>query len=120
MQSLIPVSYNSDGIMAVMKSAERQRCAAIIQLFPWTMHFQGPESIRYVVNTAHAAAVPAAVHLAYCIKAQDAELALTLPFDSIMVDASTADEESNIRFCKSIVQRAQALNINHRSGDGSH
>ncbi|KAL3431581.1 ketose-bisphosphate aldolase [Aspergillus tetrazonus] len=103
--------YNTDGIMAVIKAAERQRSAAIIQLFPWTMHFQGPEFIRYVVNAAHAAAVPVAVHLDHCIKPEDVELALTLPFDSIMVDVSTADEESNIRFCKSIVQRAQALNI---------
>ncbi|KAL4733193.1 fructose-bisphosphate aldolase [Aspergillus similis] len=103
--------YNTDGIMAVIRAAERQRSAAIIQLFPWTMHFQGPEFIRYVVNAAHTATVPVAVHLDHCIKPEDVELALTLPFDSIMVDASVADEESNIRFCKSIVQRAEALNI---------
>ncbi|KAL4987433.1 ketose-bisphosphate aldolase [Aspergillus falconensis] len=103
--------YNTDGIMAVIRAAEQQRSAAIIQLFPWTMHFQGPDFIRYAVNAAHAATVPVAVHLDHCIKPEDVELALTLPFDSIMVDASTADEESNIRFCKSIVQRAQTLNI---------
>ncbi|KAL4972762.1 fructose-bisphosphate aldolase [Aspergillus desertorum] len=90
--------YNTDGIIAVIRAAEQQRSAAIIQLFP--MHFQGPESIRYVVNAAHAATVPVAVHLDHCIKPEDVELALKLPFDSIMVDASTADEE-----------RAQALNI---------
>ncbi|KAL4994462.1 ketose-bisphosphate aldolase [Aspergillus recurvatus] len=103
--------YNTDGIIAVIRAAEQQRSAAIIQLFPWVMHFHGPAFIRYVVNAAHAATVPVAVHLDHCIKPEDVELALTLPFDSIMVDASTADDESNIQFCKSVVQRAQALNI---------
>ncbi|KAK1140165.1 hypothetical protein N8T08_010643 [Aspergillus melleus] len=103
--------YNTDGVMAITRAAERTRSAAIIQLFPWTMHFQGPEFIRYVVRSAHAARVPIAVHLDHCIKADDVELALTLPFDSIMVDASTLDEEANINYCKGIVQRARALNI---------
>ncbi len=97
--------------MAVIRAAESQRSAAIIQLFPWTMHFQGPEFIRYVVRAAHAASVPIAVHLDHCIKPDDVDLALTLPFDSIMVDASTGDEESNARFCKSIVDRARSLNM---------
>lgn len=97
--------------MAVIRAAEHKRSAAIIQLFPWTMHFQGPEFICYVVRAAHAANVPIAVHLDHCIKAEDVELALTLPFDSIMVDASALDEEANISYCKAIVERAKALNI---------
>ncbi|CEJ61431.1 Putative Fructose/tagatose bisphosphate aldolase [Penicillium brasilianum] len=103
--------YNTDGVMAVIRAAEQKRSAAIIQLFPWTMHFQGPEFIRYVVNAAHATTVPIAVHLDHCIKPEDVELALTLPFDSIMVDASTEDEEENIRRVKAVVERARALNI---------
>ncbi|KAE8327897.1 ketose-bisphosphate aldolase [Aspergillus sergii] len=103
--------YNNDGIMAVIRAAERKRSPAIIQLFPWTMHFQGPEFIRYVVRAAHAAAVPIAVHLDHCIKPEDVDLALSLPLDSIMVDASTLDEEANIRYCKEIVDRARPLNI---------
>ncbi|PLB44930.1 fructose-bisphosphate aldolase [Aspergillus steynii IBT 23096] len=103
--------YNTDGVVAIIRAAERTHSAAIIQLFPWTMHFQGPEFIRYVVRSAHAALVPVAVHLDHCIKTEDVELALTLPFDSIMVDASTLDEEANIDYCKRIVERARALNI---------
>lgn len=97
--------------MAVIRAAERKRSAAIIQLFPWTLHFQGIEFVRYVVSAAHAASVPVAVHLDHCIKLEDVELALTLPFDSIMIDASTFDEEANIRHSKSVVERAQKLNI---------
>jgi len=97
--------------MALIHAAERKRSAVIIQLFPWTLHFQGPEFVHYVASSAHAASVPVAVHLDHCIKPEDVELALTLPFDSIMIDASTLDEEANIRHCKGVVERARALNI---------
>ena len=97
--------------MAVIRAAERKRSAAIIQLFPWTLHFQGIEFVRYVVSAAHAASVPVAVHLDHCIKLEDVELALTLPFDSIMIDASTFDEEANIRHSKAVVDCARAFNI---------
>ncbi|CAG8214379.1 unnamed protein product [Penicillium olsonii] len=103
--------YNTDGVMAVIRAAEQQRSAAIIQLFPWTMNFQGAEFIRYVVNAAHAATVPIAVHLDHCIKPDDVERALELPFDSIMVDASTEDEKENIRRVKAVVERARSLGI---------
>lgn len=104
-------SYNTDGAMAVISAAERQHSAAIIQLFPWTMHFQGSEFIKYVVQAAHASSAPVAVHLDHCIRPEDVEQALTLPFDSIMVDASTEDEAENIRRVRSVVERARSLNI---------
>ncbi|KAL5359095.1 fructose-bisphosphate aldolase class-II-domain-containing protein [Aspergillus floccosus] len=103
--------YNDDGILAVIQAAEAKRSPAIIQLFPWTMHFQGKEFIHYVVRAAHAATVPIAVHLDHCVKPEDVVLALTLPIDSIMVDASALEEEENIRYCKAIVDRARERNI---------
>lgn len=84
--------------MAVIRAAERKNSAAIIQLFPWTMHFQGREFIKYVVREAHASSVPVAVHLDHCIGPEDVEQVLTLPFDSIMVDASTEDEAIDVEF----------------------
>lgn len=102
-----PYSYNDDGVMAVIRAAENQQSPAIIQLFPWTMHFQGPHFIRYVVAAAHAASVPIAIHLDHCITQQDIDLALTLPFDSIMIDASTLDEEENVATCAKNVEKAR-------------
>ncbi|KAF3026591.1 hypothetical protein E8E14_014251 [Neopestalotiopsis sp. 37M] len=103
--------YNDDGVMAVIRAAEASRSPAIIQLFPWTMKFQGPEFVKYVINAAHAASVPVAVHLDHCIEPVDVEAALDLPFDSIMVDASVHDPEENIRQCAAIVKRANAKGI---------
>lgn len=99
--------------MAILQAAEANNSPAIIQLFPWTLHFQGLEFVKYVINFAHKAKVPIAVHLDHCIKPEDVELALSLdpPFDSIMIDASTSEPEVNIRTCKAYVERAVARGI---------
>ena len=102
------VSYNDDGIVAVIRAAELQRSPAIIQVFPWTLHFQGPEFISYAIARAHAADVPVAVHLDHCIEHADVELALKIPnLDSVMVDASTSNPEANIQYCAEIARRAK-------------
>ncbi|CAM1511174.1 Fc.00g086870.m01.CDS01 [Cosmosporella sp. VM-42] len=103
--------YNDDGVIAVIQAAENMRSPAIIQIFPWTMKFQGPHFVKYVIEAAHAASVPIAVHLDHCINPEDVEVALELPFDSIMVDASISEPSENIKWCKQIVQRANAKGI---------
>lgn len=75
------------------------------------MHFQGPEFIRYAADRAHRASVPISVHLDHCLKPSDAELALECAFDSIMVDGSMFDEEENIKYVKSVVDRAKLKGI---------
>lgn len=97
--------------MAVVRAAEDKKSPAIIQLFLWTLHFQGPEFVRFVVNYAYAASVPIAVHLDHCIKPADIELALTLPFDSIMIDGSTMEESENVAICAQNIDRAHKLGI---------
>ncbi|OAA57586.1 fructose-bisphosphate aldolase [Niveomyces insectorum RCEF 264] len=95
--------YNEDGVIAVIRAAEACRSPAIIQLFPWTMKFQGLPFVKYVVDAAHAAKVPIAVHLDHCIEPSDVAAALDYPFDSIMIDASIQDPAENIAQCKRIV-----------------
>ncbi|KAH7034762.1 ketose-bisphosphate aldolase [Microdochium trichocladiopsis] len=103
--------YNDDGVMAVIRAAEASKSPAIIQLFPWTLNFQGPHFIRWVVEYAHSASVPIAVHLDHCIEPEDVRRALELPFDSIMIDASRLDPEANIAECARIVEEANARGI---------
>lgn len=104
-------SYNDDGVIAVIRAAEKKKSPAVIQLFPWTLRFQGPEFVKYVVSAAHSASVPIAVHLDHCIKQEDIELALTLPFDSIMIDAATLDENDDVALCAENVRRASRVGI---------
>lgn len=98
-------------MLAVIKAAETCRSPALIQFFPWTLHFQGPAFIKYAAELAHAASVPIAIHLDHCVNPKDASLALECEFDSIMVDGSMFDAEENIRYVKSVVERAKEKNI---------
>lgn len=107
----VPLSYNDDGVISVIRAAEAVRSPAIIQLFPWTVKFQGPHFVRYVVDAAHAASVPIAVHLDHCIEEADIRQALELPFDSIMVDASVHDAGENIRQVNEITRIANAKGV---------
>ena len=75
------------------------------------MHFQGPEFVKYVSDKARAASVPISVHLDHCLKPSDADLALECAFDSIMVDGSMFEEDENIRYVRSVVDRARPGNI---------
>ncbi|KAI1415734.1 aldolase [Hypoxylon sp. FL1857] len=103
--------YNDDGVIAVIRAAHTCRSPAIIQIFPWTIRFQGPHFVRYVIEAAHSANVPIAVHLDHCIEPDDVKTALDLPFDSVMIDASTLGPEENIIKCREIVQIANAKGI---------
>ncbi|CAI6091129.1 unnamed protein product [Clonostachys chloroleuca] len=82
-----------------------------MQLFPWSMHFQGPWFVKYVSQRARAASAPISVHLDHCLKPSDVDLALECAFDSIMVDGSLFEEEENIKYVRSVVDRARAKNI---------
>lgn len=104
-------SYNNDGVMAVIRAAEAKRSPALIEIFPWTMHFQGPHFVKYIVEAAHGASVPIGVHLDHCMDPSDVEQALTLPIDSIMVDASRLEPEENTQYCKRITELAKARGI---------
>ncbi|ORY19778.1 fructose-bisphosphate aldolase [Clohesyomyces aquaticus] len=103
--------YNTDGVLAVIRAAERCRSSALIQVFPWTLHFHGPPFIQYIASAAHSASVPISVHLDHCLKPEDAKLALECAFDSIMVDGSMFDEEGNIEYVKNIVEKGRDKGI---------
>lgn len=63
--------------------------------------------MEFAANAAHAASVPISLHLDHCIQPEDADLALTMAFDSIMVDGSLYDEAGNIAYVKRIVDAAK-------------
>jgi fructose-bisphosphate aldolase class II len=75
------------------------------------MHFHGRQFIEFAANAVHHANVPMSLHLDHCIEEKDVYLALDLPFDSIMVDASSEDPDKNIQFVTKIVQMARQKGI---------
>lgn len=97
-----PLSYDALAAVALVRAAERSRSPAILMIFPVTMHWGGKSFLRYLVDLAHSASVPIAVHLDHATTDEDIDTALTwaeqgVAFDSIMVDASHAEtDEENL------------------------
>ncbi|KAJ1712275.1 fructose-bisphosphate aldolase [Aspergillus flavus] len=110
-ESICGTRYNNDGVMAAIRAAEAKRSPALIEIFPWTMHFQGPHFVKYIVEAAHTASVPIGVHLDHCMDPADVEQALNLPIDSVMVDASRLEPEENIEYCRQITEQAKIKGI---------
>ncbi|KAK7208587.1 fructose-bisphosphate aldolase [Myxozyma melibiosi] len=103
--------YNADGVLGSIKAAENLNAPAMVEIFPFSLHFHGPEFVKFAAAACHAAKVPIALHLDHCTLPADVYTALELPFDSIMVDASTEDPEANIEFVSKIVKMAEERGI---------
>lgn len=97
--------------MGSIRAAENLKSPAIIEIFPWSMHFQGQLFIEFIAKLCHSASVPIALHLDHCLEEEDVDMALNLPFDSIMVDGSRGDPEENIAFVAKIVGIAKQKGI---------
>lgn len=73
--------------------------------------FQGPLFVEFAASLCHSATVPVALHLDQCLEEKDVDVALSLPFDSIMVDGSRGDPEENIAFVSKVVETAKKKGI---------
>ncbi|KAK9476491.1 ketose-bisphosphate aldolase [Lipomyces japonicus] len=103
--------YNTEGVLGAIRAAEALNGPALVEIFPWSIHFHGPEWIKFASDALHNAKVPMALHLDHCTLEQDVYRALDLPFDSIMVDASSHDPDENAKFVGKIVELAKARGI---------
>ncbi|KAJ7475121.1 aldolase [Mycena galericulata] len=109
--------YDAHCVIGLVRSAERMKSPAILQLFPVTLAYGKGPFLQFCLNAAHQASVPIAVHLDHATDPEHIELALSLAehgiaFDSIMVDASHAEtDEENISIARPYVERATKLGI---------
>ncbi|KAF7307677.1 Aldolase [Mycena kentingensis (nom. inval.)] len=114
---LAQTCYDAHSVIGLVRSAERNRSPAILQLFPVTLAYGKGPFLQFCLNAAHGASVPIAVHLDHATDPEHIELALSLAeqgiaFDSIMVDASHADtDEENIAIARPYVERAAKCGV---------
>ncbi|KAJ7186825.1 aldolase [Mycena filopes] len=107
--------YDAHCVIGLVRSAERMKSPAIIQMFPVTLAYGRGPWLQFCLNAAHQASVPIAVHLDHATDPEHLELALSLAeqgiaFDSIMVDASHADA-NNIAIARPYVERATECGV---------
>ncbi len=101
---LATVAYNIEHILGMIHAAELAQSPLIIQFFPWAIIFSSGLLIRTAADAASRANIPIAIHLDH---AQDEGMirraADSLPFDSIMIDMSHYDKETNLKKTKELV-----------------
>lgn len=95
-----------------IKAAEANHSPLILQLAPVQfntapLEFIGP----LMVAMAKAATVPVAVHLDHGFDQKEVELAISLGFTSVMVDASRFSFEENVNITKKVVEYAKKYNV---------
>ena len=108
---LLICRYNIEHIIGFVQAAEEKRSPLIIQLFPWAIHYSNGLLVHAAAQAAQTASVPIAVHLDHCQDAETVKLATTLPFDSIMVDASHHPKEDNLRITAELTQYCHEMGI---------
>ncbi|KAJ6618006.1 aldolase [Mycena sp. CBHHK59/15] len=114
---LAQTCYDAHSVIGLVRSAERMKSPAILQLFPVTLAYGKGPFLQFCLNAAHQASVPIAVHLDHATDPEHIELALSLAeqgiaFDSIMVDASHAEtDEENIAIARPYVERAAKCGV---------
>ncbi|KAJ7736740.1 aldolase [Mycena maculata] len=114
---LAQTCYDAHSVIGLVRSAERMKSPAILQLFPITLAYGKGPFLQFCLNAAHQASVPIAVHLDHATDPEHIELALSLAeqgiaFDSIMVDASHAEtDEENIAIARPYVERAAKCGV---------
>ncbi|CAM6127619.1 unnamed protein product [Calypogeia fissa] len=103
--------YNLEGVQAVVAAAEAEQSPAILQIHPAALKNGGAPLVACCVAAANAAQVPITVHLDHGTDEKGLLQALSMGFDSIMVDGSSLSVADNILFTQRIVNAAHSMQI---------
>ncbi|KAL4928772.1 class II fructose-bisphosphate aldolase [Aspergillus undulatus] len=96
--------YNVEGILATVRAASKKRSAAMIQLFPWAVHYADGILVHAAAEAAKSADVPVSVSMDHAQTPEIIRRAADLGgFDSIMVDMSHYEKEENLRLTRELV-----------------
>jgi tagatose 1,6-diphosphate aldolase GatY/KbaY len=99
--------YNLEGVKAVLAAAEAENSPVILQLHPSALNYGRKPLVALCISAAHAAHVPAAVHLDHSSSEEEIRSALDAGMPSIMADGSHLSLEENEKFTKEMAALAK-------------
>jgi fructose-bisphosphate aldolase class II/tagatose 1,6-diphosphate aldolase GatY/KbaY len=103
--------YNAETLLAVLRAARRTRSPVILQTSPATLDYLGVEQASAMAcAAAHELGVRAYVHLDHASDVGLVRRCLAFGYDSVMLDASEEDFDTNVERTREVVALA------HRSG----
>lgn len=104
--------YNAETLLAVLQAGRETDSPVILQTSPSTMEYLGVEmAVAMVRAAAEEVGVQAWLHLDH---ARDVELVrrgVRAGYDSVMIDASDKDFETNVRITREVVSLAQPQGV---------
>ncbi|KAL4754343.1 hypothetical protein BDW72DRAFT_214245 [Aspergillus terricola var. indicus] len=96
--------YNVEGILATVRAANKKRSPAMIQLFPWALHYADGLLVHAAAEAAKSSEVPVTVSMDHAQTPEIIRRAADIGgFDSIMVDMSHYEKEENLRLTRELV-----------------
>ncbi|UXX79084.1 class II fructose-bisphosphate aldolase [Reichenbachiella carrageenanivorans] len=99
--------YNMEGLTAVIQAAEVLNSPVMVQLHPITIEWNQGRIVPACIEAAKAAEVPVSIHLDHSQSVAAIDVALQKGMNSIMADGSDLSFEDNLKFTKSIVDKAR-------------
>lgn len=103
---------NLDMLKAILKGAENQNSPVILQTSTSAISFFGEDYLKAIIPAVrNAAKVPVIFHLDHGKTFEDCEKAITLGYDSVMIDASALDFEQNIALTKKVCDFAHKRGV---------
>jgi len=103
---------NLESVMAIIRAAKKMQSPVILNYAEVHDEFIRMEEIAPIMlQFAEQASVPVCVHLDHGQSLESCIKAIRLGFTSVMIDASAAEYEENVRQTKEVVRMAHAVDV---------
>ncbi len=102
---------NMEITQAIIHTAEKLRSPVIVQMSEGAIKYGGQDLANIVIDLAHRATVPVALHLDHGSSYESALKAIKMGFTSVMIDASHHTFEDNVKETKRVIEAAHAMGI---------
>lgn len=107
-------AFNTNNLeitQAILEAAEETRSPVIIALSEGGLAYGGEALVGLARQLGERASVPVAIHLDHGSSFASCMRAIRLGFTSVMIDMSHADEDTNVRETKRVVEAAHAVGV---------
>jgi len=109
----VPAFNISDWAMfrGIVEISEETNAPLIVAIHPDEVRHIGPEMIRGIVERAHSASVPIAIHWDHGAAYEEILQAIQYGFTSVMIDGSLKPFEENLALTKKVTDSAHVLGL---------
>jgi len=107
-------AFNTDNLettLAIVEAAEETRSPILLAITAGALKYSSNRIVDIALAEAKNASVPVAVHLDHGVSFESCIWSIRNGFTSVMIDMSHADEQTNVRETKRVVDAAHAVGV---------